>query len=195
MLAIIGEPTDYDAVAKVIHRRGLTSVYEELLGIVRQVLIKVQKRRHANGSAYVREQIDAGFQRASDWRKTQVGGVDWIKEVELRSGNDVAVAALGVEVQLSGRSVMLYRDVSHLRMSLNNAEIDAGVIVVPNDELARYLVDRCPTLREAIETIKDVRADQVPIRILPIGLDEFVDTPIPKKVTNLGDSSHRRSRR
>ena len=94
-MAVIGEATDYDAVAKVIRRRGLVTVYEEVLGILREVPIEVQKKRKANGAAYIREQIDAGFAQARGWRKTQVGGVDWIKEVELRSGEDVAIAALG----------------------------------------------------------------------------------------------------
>lgn len=120
------------------------------------------------------------------WKKTQVGGVDWVKEVSLQSGSAVAHAALGVEIQVSGRSTMLYRDVSHLRESLNGAKIDAGVIVVPDDHLSAFLTDRAPSLREALETIKDVRADQVPIRLLPIGLDSFVDEAIPKRRTNLG---------
>lgn len=81
---------------------------------------------------------------------------------------------------------MLYRDVSHLRDSLSQADIDVGVIVVPDDELSVYLTDRAPSLREARETIKDVRADRVAIRLLPIGLDEFSDVSIPKKRTNLG---------
>jgi hypothetical protein len=81
---------------------------------------------------------------------------------------------------------VLYRDVSHLRESLSDAKIDAGVIVVPDDALAIYLTDRAPSLREALDTIKDVRADQVPIRLLPIGLDGFSASAIPKRRTNLG---------
>ena len=101
---------------------------------------------------------------AGGWKKTQVGGVDWVKDVVLKAGNQVAVAALGVEVQVSARSIMLYRDVSHLRESLRNAEIDVGVIAVPDDDLAYYLTDRTPSLKEAIETIRDVkRLISVPI--------------------------------
>jgi len=185
-LAVIGDPTDYDAAAEVIRRRGLTGVYEEVLHILRAVPIRVLKKRQANGAADIRERIDAGFDAAGGWTKTQVGGVDWVKEISLRSGTNVAFAALGVEVQVSGRSVMLYRDISHLRQSLNGAKIDAGVIVVPDNELARYLTDRTPTMREALETVADVRADQVPIRLLPIGLDGFVDTALPKRRTNVG---------
>ena len=124
--------------------------------------------------------------------KTQVGGVDWVKEVTLGSGMETATSALGVEVQVSGRSTMLYRDVSHLRESLSGAKIDVGVIVVPDDELTSYLTDRTPSLREAVETIKDVRADQVPTRLLPIGLDGFGTVALPKKQTNLGQRRGRR---
>jgi DNA repair photolyase len=115
-----------------------------------------------------------------------VGGVDWVKEVRLEAGREVAIAALGVEVQVSGRSTMLYRDISHLRESLSTAKIDAGVIVVPDDDLAFYLTDRAPSLREALETIKDVQATRVPIRLLPIGLDGYASTAIEKQRTNLG---------
>lgn len=69
---------------------------------------------------------------------------------------------------------------------MNGAKIDAGVIVVPDNELARYLTDRTPTMREALETVADVRADQVPIRLSPIGLDGFDGTALPKRRTNVG---------
>jgi hypothetical protein len=185
-LALVREPIDYDAVERVITRRGLSEVYAELLTVLGAVLIQVLRKRNANGAADIRERIDAQFAAMGGWQKTQVGGVDWVKEVTLESGASVAHAALGVEIQVSGRSTMLYRDVSHLRESLSHAKIDAGVIVVPDDELSVYLTDRAPSLREALETIKDVRADQVPIRLLPIGLDSFGEQAIPKKRTNLG---------
>jgi hypothetical protein len=86
---------------------------------------------------------------------------------------------------------MLYRDVSHLRESLRDAKIDAGVIVVPDDDLAHYLTDRTPSLREAIETIRDVKATDVPIRLLPIGMDSFGDQALPKKKTNRGTGTGR----
>ena len=154
--------------------------------ILNRVQIVVLKQKNANGAANIRERIDDSFKQAGGWKKTQVGGVDWVKEITLRAGSQVAVAALGVEVQVSGRSTMLYRDVSHLRESLRDAKIDAGVIVVPDDDLAYYLTDRTPSLREAIETITDVKANDVPIRLLPIGLDDFGDQPLPKKKTNQG---------
>jgi hypothetical protein len=144
----------------------------------------VLQERNVNGAADIRQRIDASFDQAGGWTKTQVGGVDWVKEISLRAAHQVAVAALGVEVQVSGRSTMRYRDVSHSRESLRDAKIDAGVIVVPDDELAHYLTDRTPSLREAVETIADVKATDVPIRLLPIGLDGFGDRALPKKKTN-----------
>ncbi len=151
----------------------------------------VLREKNANGAADIRERIDSSFDRAGGWTKTRVGGVNWVKEITLRAGNQVAIAALGVEVQVSGRSTMLYRDVSHLRESLRDAKIDPGVIVVPDDELAHYLTDRTPTLREAIETITDVDATDVPIRLLPIGTDGFGDRALPKKTTNRGTGKNR----
>jgi hypothetical protein len=176
---------------RVIQRRGLEAVYQELLLILSRVPIVVLQEKNANGAADIRERIDSSFAQAGGWTKTQVGGVDWVKEVTLRAGNQVAIAALGVEVQVSGRSTMLYRDVSHLRESLRDAKIDAGVIVVPDDDLAHYLTDRTPSLREAIETIRDVKATDVPIRLLPIGMDSFGDQALPKKKTNRGTGTGR----
>lgn len=103
-MAVIGDPTDYDAAAEVIRRRGLTGVYDELICILRSVPIKVLKKCQANGAADIREQIDAGFNAAGGWTKTQVGGVDWVKEISLQSGTNVAFAALGVEVQASAEA-------------------------------------------------------------------------------------------
>jgi hypothetical protein len=155
----------------------------------------VLREKNANGAADIRERIDARFVEAGGWTKTQVGGVDWVKEINLKAGNQVAIAALGVEIQVSGRSTMLYRDVSHLRESLRDAKIDAGVIVVPDDDLAYYLTDRTPSLREAIETVKDVKADDVPIRLLPIGLEDFGNYALPKRVTNRGTGQKSQRRR
>ncbi len=87
---------------------------------------------------------------------------------------------------------MIYRDISRPRMALINAEIDAGIIVVPNDDLAKFLTDRTPSFRQALETVQDIRADQVPIRIVPIGMAGFSDLPLPKKVTNLGAEGRKR---
>ena len=193
-MALLREPMDYDAAARVIERRGLEALYEELISILVNVPIAVLREKNANGAAVIREQIDARFVAAGGWHKTQVGGVDWVKEIVLKAGNQVAVSALGVEVQVSGRSTMLYRDVSYLRESLRDAKIDVGVIVVPDDELAYFLTDRTPSLKEAIETIRDVKAGDVPIRLLPIGLDRFGELALPKKVTNRGQGKRRNLR-
>src|SRR5437016_3318522 len=60
----------------------------------------------------------------------------------------------GVELQVSARSDLVVRDLVHLRNSLAESEIDAGVIIVPSDRMGRFLPDRTPTLRETIKYIE-----------------------------------------
>jgi hypothetical protein len=148
-VARLREPTDYDAVVRVIERRGQGAVYEELLSILTSVPVVLLQERNANGAANIRERIDTRFQEAGGWKKTRVGGVDWVKQITPGAENQLAVAALGVEIQVSGRNTMLYRDVSHLRENLRDAKIGAGIIVAPDDDLAYCLTDRIPSLKTA----------------------------------------------
>lgn len=184
-MPIVRDPCDYDSFELVLERRGLRGLYNEVIEILTGFELHVKPVRKANGSAHVRELIDAGFERAKGWQKTQVGGVDWKKSVECSVGGMRMTSTLGVEVQVSGRDVMLYRDVSHLRESLVGATIDAGVIVVPTDELAPFMTDRTPSFRIAQETVKDVRAEAEPIRILPFDPDSYEGAALPKRRTNL----------
>lgn len=185
-MPVVRDPRDYDSFELVIERRGLRGLYNEVIQVLTGFQLHVERIRQANGSAYVRELIDAGFQAVGGWEKTQVGGVDWVKTIHFVNGDTHLTSTLGVEVQVSGRDIMLYRDVSHLRESLVQARIDAGVIVVPTDELAPYMTGRTPSFRIAQETVKDVQAEAEPIRILPFDPNSYTGAALPKRRTNVG---------
>ena len=79
--------------------------------------------------------------RRSSARSTAPGGIDWIKRLRY---NQTLAVKMGVEIQVSARSDLLIRDIVHLRNSLQQGEIDIGVIVVPSDRLQTFLPDRTP---------------------------------------------------
>jgi hypothetical protein len=113
------------------------------------------------------------------WRKIASGGIDWQKS----SGTGTR---LGVEVQVSGRSDMLGVDIMHLKDEINKGRIDAGLIIVPNDSLSKFLTDRTPNLATAIKHVQD-KARDMPIGIVAFGHDG-VGTPLerfPIKPTRL----------
>ena len=106
-----------------------------------------------------------------------VGGVDWTKANEQGS-------KIGVEIQVSGRSDLLAVDVLHLREQLIAGNLDAGIIVVPDDTLSYFLTDRTPNLRTARKHVES-RARDMAIRIVAFRHDG-PGSAIPKARTNLG---------
>ena len=107
--------------------------------------VQVKSEQQANGAGILRKMIDARFAECYDWEQCKSVGVDWIKRIRF---NESILARLGVEIQVSGRSDLLARDIVHIRNQLQDTYIDVGVIVVPSDALARLLTDRvasCPT--------------------------------------------------
>jgi len=106
--------------------------------------------------------------------------MDWSK-CKTINGTRVCV---GVEIQVSARSELLYKDILHLKNSIIIGDIDLGVIVVPSDRLQSYLPDRTPSISYAKRVIREQDADRLPILLV-----EFEhDGPGPslgKKITNL----------
>lgn len=102
--------------------------------------------------------------------------------------NESIVSRIGVEIQVSGRSDLLARDIVHIRNSLQDSEIDVGVIVVPSKEFSLLLTDRVADFSYAVRYVeKELReAKTYPIILLGIEHDGLTDQPLPKKTTNLG---------
>lgn len=135
-------------------RIGLGPLIQEVESAVQGFPLYIEERKHANGTRWIRQQIDANFEELGGWRKITVGGVDWTKA-------DARGSSVGVEVQVSGRSDLLAVDVLHLGNDLRGGVVDVGVIVVPDDTLSRFLTDRTPNLRTALRHIDDTMAVQI----------------------------------
>jgi hypothetical protein len=174
----------YGGAREKICRLGLADLFLELHDIVLATPIVLEEKSQANGAAAIREALDARFQSAQDWVGIKAGGIDWIKRVRY---NQTFLARLGVEIQVSARSDLLIRDVVHLRNSLQRAEIDVGVIVVPDDRMQKFLTDRTPSFSDAIRYIEVEfkEATTFPIVVLAVEHDG-TGVAIPKRTTNLG---------
>lgn len=133
----------------------------------------------------VRELIDQSFLDCADWEQTKSGGIDWVKRIRY---NDSILSRIGVEIQVSGRSDLLSRDIVHIRNELQDDKIDTGVIVVPSDDFAFYLTDRIATFSYAKKYIEEElrEAKRFPICLMAIEHDGFSEEPLPKKRTNIG---------
>lgn len=156
----------------------------ELQEIILRTPIVLEESSEANGAAGIRQALDSSFAAATDWVGIKSGGIDWVKRVRY---NQTFLARLGVEIQVSARSDLLIRDVVHLRNSLQKAEIDVGVIVVPDDRMQRFLTDRTPSYSDAIRYIEVEFKEATTFPIVVLGVEH--DSPgkaMPKKKTNLG---------
>jgi len=173
---IISETKDYNGFVQKVARLSLTKLVDEATSTLDFELL-VEERVHANGTQGLRRTIDAAFKNLGGWKVVTVGGVDWTKASQ--QGGTV-----GVEVQVSGRSDMLAVDIMHLKEKLFEGFIDAGIIIVPDNTLSRWLTDRTPNLATAVKHIED-RARDLPIRVIAfrhIGPGPALD----KMRTNLG---------
>jgi len=143
--------------------------------------------KQANGAGRVREAIDQRFGEYSDWIQCKSGGIDWVKRLRY---NETIVSRIGVEIQVSGRSDLLARDIVHIRNSLQDSHIDVGVIVIPSDDFENLLTDRVANYTYAVRYVEQElrEAQSYPIVLLAVEHDGFSDEPIPKKKTNRGKS-------
>ena len=173
----ITERRSYNGFDQRVQRLGLQSLLDEVEAAIAGFQLLIQETRHANGTKWIRETIDARFHSLGGWTKLVSGGIDWTKV-------DATDRTLGVEVQVSGRSDLLAVDVLHLHGQLSGGHLDAGIIVVPDDTLSRFLTDRTPNLRTAIRHVES-RAPDMPVQIIAFRHDG-IGPAIPKARTNIG---------
>ena len=166
-------------------RLGLAHIFLELQEILISTDVRVLDKKQANGAGRVRELIDEQFGHYEDWVQSKSGDVDWIKRFRY---NQTIVSRIGVEIQVSGRSDILARDIVHIRNNLQESHIDVGVIVVPSDEFEYFLTDRVANFSYAVRYVEKElsEAQSYPIILLGIEHDGFSDKPLPKKKTNKG---------
>ncbi|MCP5550852.1 MAG: hypothetical protein H7A53_08180 [Akkermansiaceae bacterium] len=113
------------------------------------------------------------------------GDIGWVRRLKF---NCSVVANIGVEIQVSGRSDLLAKDIIHIRNALQSSRIDVGVIVVPSDAFEYFLTDRVANLtyaRRYVE-VELKEAQEYPIIVIAIEHDGESSEPLPKKRTNLG---------
>ena len=73
----------------------------------------------------------------------------------------------------------------HLKAELDAGELDAGIIIVPDDTLSRFLTDRTPnTLARLLDTYR-CSAPDIAVQVLAFSHDG-TGPALPKAVTNLG---------
>ena len=167
----------YNGFEAKVERLGLRSLVSEVESVVTGFELLVEESKHANGTKPIRQAFDDGFEARDGWTKITVGGIDWSK-------SDRYGHILGVEVQVSGRSDLLAVDVIHLKEDLDAGQLDAGIIIVPDNKLSRFLTDRTPNLRAAKRHVES-RAPNMAVHVIGFRHDG-VGPAIPKMVTNLG---------
>ena len=167
----------YNGFDARVKRLGLMPLLWEVTRIVTGFKLLVAEMRHANGTRQIRERIDERFETTAGWEKITSGGIDWSKRVE--HGRRI-----GIEVQVSGRSDMVAVDLLHLQAELRGGALDAGVIVVPDDTLAKYLTDRSPDLSTTIRHVERI-APSPALQVVAIRHDGE-GPALPKARTNQG---------
>lgn len=177
----------YGGAREKVCRLGLSHLFLELQEILINTKVLVLQEKQGNSAGVVRERIDASFKSWPDWKQKKTGGIDWTKRMRY---NQSIVSRIGVEIQVSGRSDLLARDIVHIRNELQDGNIDVGVIVVPADAFEFYLTDRVANYSYAIQYAEQElrEAKTYPIIIIAIEHDGFSDEALPKKRTNMGKS-------
>ena len=175
----------YDGAENKMQRLGLQALVEEAKALVEATAISLLERKREgsesfNGAAAIRELLDASFKGTKSWEARKSGDVDWTK-CKVVNGTRVCV---GVEIQVSARSELLYKDVLHLKSRIVGGDIDLGIIIVPSDRLQSFLPDRTPSVSYAKKVIAEQDADRLPIVLIEMEHDG-PGPPLGKKVTNL----------
>lgn len=166
----ITEIVYFDGALEKVTRLGMSGVFLELQQIMLETKIYLEEKKDANGAAIIRKAVDERFEGYADWTKKASGGVDWIKKMRY---NHTILVRMGVELQVSARSDLLIRDIVHLRNSIDNGEIEVGVIVVPSNVLQVYLPDRTPSFRDAMRYMTEEfkEAQNYPLIVMAIEHD------------------------
>jgi hypothetical protein len=191
-VALIKSVKAYDGAENKMHRLGLQPLVEEVKNIVTSTRVFVEERKREgstsfNGAAAIRELLDDAFRRTGTWESKQSGDVDWSK-CKVVNGTRVCI---GVEIQISARSELLYKDVLHLKTRIVSGDIDLGIIVVPSDHLQSFLPDRTPSVSYAKKVIAEQDADRLPVILIEMEHDG-PGPPLLKKVTNTSRGKSRR---
>ncbi len=180
----------YDGSQEKIARLGLSPLIEEIKAALRSFQLEIKKEKQINGSGTLRTMIDAALRDVGDWTNKTSGDVDWINCRVI----DGARVCVGVEVQVSARSDLIFRDVVHFQRQLRKGHIDICVEIVPSDELSPYLTDRTPCFSDGVRIIKDEMRvhDDLPIVLMAIEHDGFSGVPLGKKITNKGKTRRKK---
>lgn len=175
----------YGGSREKVCRLGLAHIFLELQEILISTEVRVLNQKQANGAGRVRELIDERFSHYEDWIQSKSGDIDWVKRFRY---NQTIVSRIGVEIQVSGRSDLLARDIVHIRNNLQDSHIDVGVIVVPSDEFEYFLTDRVANFSYAVRYVEEElrEAQSYPIVLLAVEHDGYSDDALPKKTTNKG---------
>jgi len=178
-MAKINSVKNFDGAQNKVNRLGLQPLLEEVQSLMESTRILLLEEKQKNRAAAIRELIDASFAQSKTWELKKSGDVDWTK-CKVVNGTRVCV---GVEVQVSARSEMLYQDILHLKTRIMTGDIDIGIIIVPSDRLQSFLPDRTPSFSYAKKVIAEQDADRLPI----IVIGDRARRPraaAPKKLTN-----------
>ena len=162
----------FDGAKEKIERLGLWPLIDEIKSAITSFRLELKKEIHGNGSAALRELINGVLRDVGDWTNTASGDVDWIK-CRIIDGIRVCI---GVEVQMSARSDLIFRDIVHFQKQMREGLIDVCV----------ELTDRTPKFSDGVRVIKEMRADDLPVVLIAIEHDGFSDMPLSKRVTNRG---------
>lgn len=176
-MPVITQRLSFNGFDQKVARLRLPPIMAEVEATLADFSLLVDETKHANGTQGIRQSIDNGFSQLSGWVNVAVGGVDWTK-------TNADGRAVGVEVQVSGRSDLLAVDVLHLSEQLTNGAVDVCVIIVPDDALSKFLTDRTPNYSTAIRHVKQWANDK-PIQIIAFRHDG-TGPALPKIRTNLG---------
>ena len=172
----------FDGASAKIERLGLSPLIVEIKSAITSFKLEIKKEIHANGSATLREFIDTALRDVGDWSNSASGDVDWIK---CRSVDGIR-ACVGVEVQTSARSDLIFRDIVHFQKQMREGQIDVCVEILPSDDLSPYMTDRTPRYSDGVRVIREMRADDLPVVLVAIEHDGFTNLPLGKKTTNKG---------
>lgn len=179
---IAKEPIEYGQARRAIQRLGLNPLLAQLLDTIKRCEVLVLKKKEGNGAGDIADKLVGMLKRLKGWRegKKTEGEPDFIACVDYKGVR----TCLGVEIQISARSVQVYQDVVHLRTAVRESKIDACVIVINSDDFAYYLPSRVANLREALKYIAEtIDPRDLPLLVIPIEHDGFQTKAVPKRRT------------
>ncbi len=178
----IAEIVFYDGAEEKVRRLGLNGLFEEIKEAVTAFRLIVKPECNANSGGVLRQMIDAQFRAIGGWTRRTAGDIDW-RKCKIVNGTQVCI---GVEVQVSARSDLVFRDVVHFRNQMAKGLIDVGVEILPSDALSYFLTDRAPAMSDGKRIMDEMRADDLPLVFFAIEHDATGHIALPKMITRQG---------